>query len=266
MAGVKEPLRDVLSKLETITVRNNDGQMVPLRSRIFNNQLVREQEGKQYAYEKPCVFVEIINKVKYEQLGEGFQSADLAFRIHLVHEEYDTADGNMDQNLNVFDLRDKVVLALSLYEPTGCGPLTRIGEDQDFDHSNIYHYQIDFVCNFTDSKGSKWDQGKLIDKEPPTDLEIDYYWNSNLSQVINIDVVQPEKTIPKQYTASAAGGETQVFFPDMIGADSVIAIIEVKPLLLSQYTWDKVNGFFTLIDKTLEKDQTLFVIFSKPIS
>lgn len=265
MAGVKEPLMDVLSKLETITVRNNDGQQVPLRSRIFNNQLVREQEGKQYAYEKPCVFVEVINKSKYDQLGEGFQSSDIGFRLHLVHEEYDTGDGMMDQNINIFDLRDKVVRTLSLYEPTGCGPLTRVGEDQDYDHSNLYHYMIDFVCNFTDSRGSKWDQGKLIDKDPPTDLEIDVYWNSALSQIININVAQPEKTFSAQYTASDADGEYQVFLPNAIGAQVVLAMIEIKPLLTSQYTWDPVNGFFTLSGGiVIQKDQTIFFILSKP--
>jgi hypothetical protein len=53
--------------------------------------------------------------------------------------------------------------------------MIRTGETQDYEHTNLYHYIIDFITNFTDSKGSSYDSaaGKYITSVPPTELEID---------------------------------------------------------------------------------------------
>lgn len=170
MAGIKQPIQDILTLLATLQVVNQSGQTMNLAPRIWNNQLDREKEGKTYDYLKPNAFLEVINNVQYQELGQGFQSADVGWKIHLIHEFMDAQDGTMEQDLAVFDLRDQVVALLSLYEPTACGPLVRTSEGQDYEHSNLYHYVIDFVCNFTDSKGSPWDPaaGKYVPSVPPT--------------------------------------------------------------------------------------------------
>lgn len=186
MAGIRQPIQDILTLLQTISSRNNNGQVVPLRARIWNNQVRRDQHGESYAFEKPAVFLEVINGVKYEQMGQGYQNADIGWRVHLIHEFYDAADGTMDQDLPVFDIRDQIITALSFYEATGCGPLEKTSEDQDFDHTNIYHFTIDFVCNFIDSKGSKWDQGAFQVKAPPTSAELDITTPAPQTVVYNI--------------------------------------------------------------------------------
>lgn len=167
MAGMKAPILDIMNRLKELP----DFALV----RIWNNQIEMRREGKHYDYPTPALFVEVINDPVWEQLGLGFQSADLGFRIHIEHEYYDAQDGTMEQDLVVFDLRDKVVAKLSLYEPSACGPLTKTSEAQDYDHDNIYHYTIDFVCNFIDSTGSPYDpnSGQYIDKLPPTGVQIE---------------------------------------------------------------------------------------------
>jgi hypothetical protein len=174
MAGIKAPIQDLLTKLSTIQVTNGDGNTVPLYARIWNNQLRENEKGKLYDFPKPCVFLEIINEAKYEEIGCGVQSCDLGIRIHLVHEFYNE-DGSFEQDLTIFDLRDKLVSTLSFYKPTACNPMIRTGETQDYEHTNLYHYIIDFITNFTDSKGSSYDSaaGKYITSVPPTELEID---------------------------------------------------------------------------------------------
>lgn len=170
MAGIRQPIQDILNRLTTLQVVNPSGQTMNLSPRIWNNQLSQEKEGKTYDYLKPSCFLEVINNVQYQELGQGFQSADVGWKIHLVHEFMDAQDGTMEQDLAVFDLRDQIVALLSLYEPTACGPMVRTSEGQDYEHTNLYHYVIDFVCNFTDSKGSPWDTaaGKYINSVPPT--------------------------------------------------------------------------------------------------
>lgn len=169
MAGILQPITDILTLLRTMTVTNGNNQQVAPYVRIWNNQVHYEHEGQQTAYPKPAFFLEIVNDVQYEQLGMGVQAADVGFRVHIVHEYLDAQDGTFEQDLPVFDLRDRVRALLSLVEVTACGPLTVIREAQDYEHTNIYHYIIDFVCNFIDSKGSPLDPsaGKFIDSTPP---------------------------------------------------------------------------------------------------
>lgn len=173
MAGISSPIKDLLSKLSTLQVTNGDGNSVNLYARIWNNQIKEEDSGKLYIFPKPATFLEIINEAKYEEIGCGFQSCDLGLRIHLVHEFYNN-DGTFEQDLSIFDLRDNIVSLLSFYTPTACGPMIRTGESQDHTHSNIYHYIIDFITNFTDSKGSVYDPatGRYLYSTPPTDLTI----------------------------------------------------------------------------------------------
>jgi hypothetical protein len=173
MAGIKAPLLDILNRLSTLDVTNNDGNTVKLFTRIWNNQLEYERAGNLEAYPKPAAFVEILSPVVYQEIGKNLSSADLGFNIHLIHEYYN-ADGTFEQDLEVFDLRDKVVALLSQYKPTGCGLIFCTGESQDYEHDNLYHYIISFVCSFIDSKASPYDDGRgiYIEKEAPTDVEI----------------------------------------------------------------------------------------------
>lgn len=167
MSGIKQPIQDILTRLSAIQVTNNDNQTVGLHSRVWNNQLrnVEERDGSKIPiFPTPAAFVEIISPASYEIIGIGFRSADIGIRIHLVH-EYLNQDGTFEQDLIIFDLRDNVLAhknnpinpGLSSFCPTACGPLNCVREEQDFDHNNLYHYILDFVCNFTDSKASAFD-------------------------------------------------------------------------------------------------------------
>lgn len=173
MAGIKQPIQDVITQLKTIT----DLQTV----RVFNNQIAMEREGKYADYAKPAAFVEVQNDVEWGQLEGGVSAADLAFRIHLVHEYYDDQAGNFEQDLVIFDLRDKVIAALMLFEPTACSAMQKLQEQQDFDHDNLYEYTIDFITHFVDDKGAK-----------------QYISTTNPTPVINAQFTEPKNYIIPQ--------------------------------------------------------------------
>lgn len=174
MAGIKQPLQDVLTRLATLQVKNADGNITAAYVRVWNNQLNNARDGKLYDFPKPAFFVEIINNVQFDQMGVGFRSADIGFNIHIIHEFYDAQDGTFEQDLVVFDLRDAVIALLSNWQPTACSIMHSTGEDQDYDHDNLYHYIVSFVCNFTDSKGSFYDPPaqNYTDSEPPVNLNL----------------------------------------------------------------------------------------------
>jgi hypothetical protein len=184
MAGIKQPILDILTKLKDVT----EIQYI----RIWNNQVKHEDEGKIYDWPKPAVFLEVISSPQWQEMGNGYQGADIGWRLHLVHEQFDAQDGTFEQNLAVFDIRDNIVRKLSFYEPTGCGPLVKRSEGFDYDHTQIYVYVIDFTCFFIDSKGAKTDPdaGLFIDKAPPTTVQLN---------VGVVDTIPNENISPKDF-------------------------------------------------------------------
>lgn len=172
MSGIKQPIKDILELLRTFPITNGDGQSVTPYVRLWNNQITKLKEGMQEVFPMPALFVEV-GQLNFQNIGQGFRSSELNFKVHIAHEFYDAADGTYEQDLAVFDLRDKVIGYLSSMTPTACSPLEAVGEGQDNDHDNIYHYVIEFTCNFTDSTASKEDPTNPyanINSNTPTQL------------------------------------------------------------------------------------------------
>ena len=174
MAGIKQPLQDILTRLATLTVKGGDGAFFNIYTRVWNNQIEYMRKGEGVDFPRPAAFVEIVSPVAYQEIGGGVLSADLGFNIHLVCENYDNGGGTFDQDLVVFDLRDAMFLLFSEFQPTGCSKMVIVNEQQDFDHDNVYHYVISWVCHYLDSKASPYDSaaGRYTDSVPPTQIVI----------------------------------------------------------------------------------------------
>lgn len=159
MAGLKTPIQDLLALLETSSIKF---------ARIWNNQFQYMEDQSIESFPMPCVFVEVIapNTVA----GLGITVSDLIVRIHIGANELDSQTGTIEQNVNIFALRDEMIALLTYKELTGCSGLQKVSEEQDFSHTNVYHYILEFICSFVDTKG---DQRLIqINTTPPTTLEI----------------------------------------------------------------------------------------------
>ena len=163
-----------------IALRARIATKVPevLHMAIFNDQINRLQniqpEGDYsqdcYAFARPAIFVEFLNPNEVIQLGQGVQMYDpLIIRIHLIHDNFHNG-GDMDMDLAIFDLKDKVFKALQKFEPTGSGLLIRTAEEQDYDHGNIYHWIMDFTTTYVDSLAAE--PVGSISTVPPTSLNL----------------------------------------------------------------------------------------------
>ena len=159
MAGIKNAITDLITKLSPIT---NDF------CRIWNNQFRYMEEQKIESFPFPCSFIEVQMQQVHSQLSSGVTESDVTFKIHLGAVEYDAQDGTLEQNTSIFTLRDSVVKALTGYEPTGCSKLMKIAEQQDYEHTDVYHYIIYFQCSFIDTTGEE-DQ---YFTNPPTTLQV----------------------------------------------------------------------------------------------
>lgn len=160
--ALKDAIQDIMNRIATGSI-----QFV----RVWNNQLNYMESQQIEAFPMPSAFVEILNPVDHQQLSVGYTGADLLIRVHVVNTEYDAMDGTMGQNLNIFDLRDEVIGLLTYYKPTSCGNLMKVAEQQDYEHTNVYHYTIDFTTHFIDTSGAQ--DRTNITKEPPTDLVVE---------------------------------------------------------------------------------------------
>lgn len=150
-------INEILTQLRTIS----ELKLVT----IWNNQFEYIENGEIYSFPLPCVFVEV-SADSFEQLGNGYQATDINIKIHIGQDFYNGA--NIDENLTIFVLRDLVVKKLSLFKPTTSGAFVKISEKQDFQHSNVYHYEIDFKTHYIDNTNATVETFKT----PPTALQI----------------------------------------------------------------------------------------------
>lgn len=168
MSGIKAPIVDVMTKLRAIMQVDNPTVPMFQTVRLWNNQTTYEKEGQYVGYNKPAVFLEVLNDVAWDQLLEGVTVADLGIVFHIIHEFYDDQAGNFEQDLIVFDLRDAITKAFMLYQPPGCCAMMKVSETMDYEHDNIYHYIVQFVCSFVDDKGIK----TYAIQAPPTGVDL----------------------------------------------------------------------------------------------
>lgn len=136
---------------------------------IWNNQVRQWKEGKGFPNTKPCVFVEAILG-RSMKMGLGVTLfPDCIFRVHIVDWQVDAGNGDVGQNTEIFAWRDLVKSSLQIFFPRYCGALTQASEQEDTEHTDIYHYVMDFKCAFTDKKGGPLDpdQTAIIGVDPP---------------------------------------------------------------------------------------------------
>lgn len=137
---------DILSRLGIIT----DFQFTD----IWNDQYQDQLDGKTYSFLLPACLIEIINEQPAKQLGVGVQIFDpILIHFHIIHELIDAGDGTMERNVAIFDLKDKIYQAFTKFKTPNakCVRFIRAGEDQDYKHSNVYHFTVNFRTNLIDT-------------------------------------------------------------------------------------------------------------------
>ncbi len=124
-----------------------EGEIDGVHVRLWNNQLELLKTGEQIPFQFPAVFIDF-PFIEWAQMGKGTQNSVLTIRIHICFESFQTAEN--EEDLDIFDLREEVYLALQDFKPTSAGKLMRISEQTDTKHSNIYHWIMDYNTSYQD--------------------------------------------------------------------------------------------------------------------
>lgn len=146
---------------------------------MYNGQfedLGGEQGALVYSFATPFALIEFEDDIQWHQLGNNIQIADpLNIIIHLGHNLLDAQDGTMEQNLDVYNLAQKLFKGLNKYEPDGASCFIRYGSTQDKQHDNMYHFQQKFVTTYIDQDAAEPQNGITI--QPPITLELNTNYN-----------------------------------------------------------------------------------------
>lgn len=116
-------------------------------TQVWNNQLDHLKRSDDYNYSLPCVLIEMRTD-NFEQLGAGYQAVDMFIRFHIIQDFYN--GDNMSENLSIFQLRKHIVEEFSLFKMDKCGSLVKVNEIQDYDHTNLYHYIVEYKTQWID--------------------------------------------------------------------------------------------------------------------
>jgi hypothetical protein len=100
----------------------------------------------------PSVLVEIL-PITWQRTKQGIQQGKLTLRFHLGQELYsDSWQDSPSQNraLEVFDLLQRLYLALQDFAPPNCTLLERVQTNTDTQYKNCIVHITEFVCTYND--------------------------------------------------------------------------------------------------------------------
>ncbi len=139
----------ILNQIDTI-VDSNNNKIFQVRN-VWNSQVKRMLDAKGLSWNLPGVWVEILPG-KTENLTLTFNGIDLNIIFHIVMQQLDAGygSGNFDQNLSIFSYRNNIHRTFQDYMPTQCGNMLYMKEKQQYNHTNLYEYQIEYVCYYVD--------------------------------------------------------------------------------------------------------------------
>lgn len=124
--------------------------------RMWNNQADFLLAGRMELFQMPAFFIEFTTASTLGVMaGEGVQLYDpVVVRIHILHWQLDAngnfIDGGFEQNLDVFDTKDKVYKLLQKFKPSKGSPMNRSSEVQDYNHPGVYHFIQEYLTTWTD--------------------------------------------------------------------------------------------------------------------
>ena len=130
-----------------LAMTGGTGSTIFNHTMVWNNQLNHLINSDDYSFGLPAVLIEMGTE-NYGDLGQNYMAVDMILKYHIIQDFYNGP--NMSENLTIFALRDAVIKEFNAYQPTGGGFMSTNNEYQDYDHTNLYHYVIEYVFHFID--------------------------------------------------------------------------------------------------------------------
>lgn len=121
--------------------------------RLWNNQVIRSQEGSEPNFPLPIVFIGFPEPIEFEAKMGGVSEAIVIIRLHIVLKL------PLKEDFEFFTLKDSAFFAVNRLMGTDIdgsnfNPLVRSAETYDEDRNILYHFMQDYTTIWTDCSGS----------------------------------------------------------------------------------------------------------------
>lgn len=165
LGTLRQTLKDLVLRIKGM--QNSDGSPMFQQYSVWNDQVARMINGKGISFATPACFVEMI-EYNREQLGYGVTAQDMYVNFHIVHDQLDGGqtqldilDDTMDLDLDVMDLRTAVRKVFTNFNPSNCSSFGFSKEKQDFKHTNVYHMVTSFKTKYLDYSACPFVNGEM---------------------------------------------------------------------------------------------------------
>lgn len=149
---MKTLLQSIITYILTLT--DNNGDTLIKYCKEWNEQYsdIIKDKDVETMFPMPAAFIEYEAPEGAVQLGAGVQSWDpLNITLHILHWQLDAGGGDMEQNLEVYDLVAAIHLKMQLYSSNGCVPMVCVEQSPDIGHGNVRHFTLKYKTNLIDS-------------------------------------------------------------------------------------------------------------------
>ena len=186
---IVDAINSIMTQVENIPYTWPVGVDMPAAGKLFqfvtiwNNQIKQWSTGSTFPVQSPCCLIET-DLGTASAMGRGVTLyRDVKIKFHIVDWQLDAGDGTLDQNLEVFAWRDLLKTYMERFFPLHCGAMTTFCEEQDFEHTAIYHYKITFKTSLSDLKGSWLDPGQttVVLTPPPGGAGSEWGWQPTIN-------------------------------------------------------------------------------------
>lgn len=150
----------------------------PVYVRIWNNQLDLVMNGNMEMFNMPAIFTGFSTATINNLMGgDGVQMYDpLILEIHILYWQMNAGgdtftDGTFEQNLEVFDFKNRVYATLQAFKTSKGSPLNRTSEELDYSHAGVYHFIQRYATTWVDDNLQVFEYGGDLESTPPLELE-----------------------------------------------------------------------------------------------
>ena len=135
--------------------------------KLFNDQFNKSNsddpsQNNQEPFPYPCVFIEFFGNNEKLSQGAGAKRLDVELRLYIGFESYGLED------TTIFDVAEEVGLAIENYKTTVLGPITYEAQRMDYNHNNVYIYELDYRTTYEDD--SKYIKNGTVATSSPLTL------------------------------------------------------------------------------------------------
>ena len=117
---------------------------------LHNSQKQYMENGEDYSFDMPALFIEYVNTMEIGSVGGGVQVYEpLDVNFHLFQKRLNT-EGELERNRDIKPLVKKIHAKIYKWKTDGSGYFDRVGMDLDYDHTNVHETILRYRSSWVD--------------------------------------------------------------------------------------------------------------------